>query len=132
MRTARQGSVACLLMNPLSQLYLATIAPKMQITGYSLNFNVVFKGTAHYLILSPFMMFIFLYGTAYLRNLNHTEGLKNWRDRFVKTWYTGLMFFPLANTFAYKYPPLHLRQPCLELFNFCWSIMLSLLNNMKM
>ena len=73
-----------------------------------------------------------MYFTAYLKRFNHQDGVKNLNDRLLSTLKIGLLFWPGINYMAYRYVPLHNRQPFIDCFAFIWSVILSLLNNRKL
>ena len=110
---------------------MAKVAPRIKLPGFSPTMDAVLKGCTHFVLSGPIMIFLFLYGTAFLKSFNHEKAFSNYKNRVVKCLRTGMFFWPLANFIAYKYAPIHLLQPCRDIFAFCWSFVLSKFNNMK-
>jgi hypothetical protein len=106
-RTFRQAVVSGFLVNPICQLYLAWVAPRVQIchlVGKSKLWEIVenvLKATCHFMILAPIQIPILLGCTEYLKNLNQEAAKASIEDKFAQTFRLGIHFWPFANFLVY-------------------------------
>ena len=61
-------------------LYFIKVAPIISLPGFSSIRDAVLKGTTHFVLSEPFMIFSFFYGTTFLKSLNHEYTFSNLKN----------------------------------------------------
>ena len=134
MRTLRMASVAGIILNPISQVYLNKIVPHLDLrTTFPSKaghvFNSFFRGLSHFLFMGTLANSSQLFLPAFLKNLDFQEGYLNWNSKVVYSMQVGAAYWPLLHFLNYQFIPNHLRQLFVDSMAFFYAIFLSYLSN---
>mmetsp|Transcript_4675 Transcript_4675/g.7948 ORF Transcript_4675/g.7948 Transcript_4675/m.7948 type:complete len:189 (+) Transcript_4675:79-645(+) len=114
-RTVLQGTSAAVFNNPVSQLYLAKVAPLVDVSrwmGVSTLGNVLNNATracVHFFCMSPFQISLFFGGNALLDTWSFEAAAKNVADKYWVTYNIAKFYWPCANFLVYQFAPVHMR-----------------------
>ena len=109
-------------VNPIAQLYMAFIGPKLYKSMFMLGFM-------HVVTMLPFQGPLFLYGSGYFKNFKHEEGVKNFYEKGMQALVFSLPYWFATNIPIYMYFSYHFRMPVMNVTSYIFSIVLSYINN---
>ena len=118
MRTLRMGASMGFINNPLSQVYVQRLAPKIGLTNVFMHFTTpakvfvldnVVRTAAQMTLLYPISMCILLFGTKYLKDFRVKDGIDNIKLKFWTGMKAAVCFWPYWIFLTYQFVPLYFR-----------------------